>query len=232
MAGGGALLAVNLLFFAANMTKLVHGAWLSPAHRYCRIHRPHHLAARPGTGHPAASARRGAAAGVRRPASRHEAPAAASGQYRRLPQPRQDAAPLALHANVEQTGSSASTSLSSRSRPKPVPHVPAAERLAIDDLGCKDGRIIHVTEFFSYIDHANVPGLLPLIRKAGIESRLDRDKVSYLLSRIELRPGNTPGMGRWRKRLFPATRRITADAAEYFRLSRERTVIMGSRIEL
>ena len=115
---------------------------------------------------------------------------------------------------------------------KPVPHVPAAERLAIDDLGCKDGRIIHVTEFFSYIDHANVPGLLPLIRKAGIESRLDRDKVSYLLSRIELRPGNTPGMGRWRKRLFPATRRITADAAEYFRLSRERTVIMGSRIEL
>ena len=109
---------------------------------------------------------------------------------------------------------------------------PAAERLAIDDLGCKDGRIIHVTEFFSYIDHANVPGLLPLIRKAGIESRLDRDKVSYLLSRIELRPGNTPGMGRWRKRLFPATRRITADAAEYFRLSRERTVIMGSRIEL
>jgi len=29
-----------------------------------------------------------------------------------------------------------------------------------------------------------------------------------------------------------ATSRITADAAEYFRLPRERTVIMGSRIEL
>ena len=26
--GGGALLIVDLTFFAANMTKLVHGAWL------------------------------------------------------------------------------------------------------------------------------------------------------------------------------------------------------------
>jgi KUP system potassium uptake protein len=39
-------------------------------------------------------------------------------------------------------------------------------------------------------------------------------------------------MSRWRKHLFIATSRITADAAEYFRLPRERTVIMGSRIEL
>jgi KUP system potassium uptake protein len=39
-------------------------------------------------------------------------------------------------------------------------------------------------------------------------------------------------MSRWRKRLFIATAQITADAAEYFRLPRERTVIMGSRIEL
>ena len=35
-----------------------------------------------------------------------------------------------------------------------------------------------------------------------------------------------------RKRLVIATAQITADAAEYFRLPRERTVIMGSRVEL
>ncbi len=39
-------------------------------------------------------------------------------------------------------------------------------------------------------------------------------------------------MSRWRKRLFIATTRLTADAAEYFKLPRDRTVIMGSRIEL
>ncbi len=39
-------------------------------------------------------------------------------------------------------------------------------------------------------------------------------------------------MSRWRKQLFLATARMTADAAEYFHLPRDRTVIMGSRIEL
>ena len=39
-------------------------------------------------------------------------------------------------------------------------------------------------------------------------------------------------MSRWRKHLFIATSRITADAAESFQLPRDRTVIMGARIEL
>ena len=87
---------------------------------------------------------------------------------------------------------------------------------------------------FGYMDKTNVPDLLPLIRAAtaAAENRLDEDNLSYFVSRIELVPGQTPGMSRWRKRLFIATSRITADAAEYFQLPRERTVIMGSRIEL
>ena len=114
----------------------------------------------------------------------------------------------------------------------PVPHIPAAERITIDDLGYKDDRIIHVAARFGYMDQPSVPDLLPLIRDADIESPLDDDKLSYFLSRIELVKGTTPGMSRWRKRLFIATSRITADAAEYFQLPRERTLIMGSRIEL
>jgi KUP system potassium uptake protein len=39
-------------------------------------------------------------------------------------------------------------------------------------------------------------------------------------------------MAVWRKRLFIATSYITADAAEYFGLPRDRMVIMGSRIEV
>ena len=58
------------------------------------------------------------------------------------------------------------------------------------------------------------------------------DEASYFLSKIELRSGDAPTMARWRKRLFIATSYITADAAEYFGLPRDRTVIMGSRIEV
>jgi KUP system potassium uptake protein len=115
---------------------------------------------------------------------------------------------------------------------RPVPHVPATKRIVVDDLGYRDDRITHVTARFGYMDEPNVPALLPLIRKADTECRIDDDKLSYFLSTIDLHPGDTPGMNRWRKRLFLATAQITADAAEYFHLPRERTVIIGSRLEL
>ncbi|HET6354260.1 KUP/HAK/KT family potassium transporter [Streptomyces sp.] len=56
--------------------------------------------------------------------------------------------------------------------------------------------------------------------------------ASYFLSKIELRRGKTPTMAPWRKRLFIATSYITANAAEYFSLPRDQTVIMGSHIEV
>jgi KUP system potassium uptake protein len=113
-----------------------------------------------------------------------------------------------------------------------VPHVADADRLEIDDLGYHDDRIFHVTARFGYMDTPNVPSMLPLISKAAWEGPLSAGDLSYFLSTIEIRRGNTPGMSRWRKRLFVATARLTADAAEYFQLPRERTVIMGARIEL
>jgi K+ transporter len=53
------------------------------------------------------------------------------------------------------------------------------------------------------------------------------DEASYFLSRIELTRGPTPTMAPWRKRLLIATSHITADAAEFLGLPRDRTVIMG-----
>ena len=229
--GGGALLAVDLLFLAANLTKLVHGAWL-----------PLLIALAAFTVLTTWQRGRELVTAARQ---RDEGPLPAFVDQlhaMKPPLPRvpstavflnrgKDTAPLALRENVEHNQVLHEHVLILAIETRPVPHVPPAQRLAVDDLGYKDDRIIHVTAFFGYMDQTNVPGLLPLIGKAEIESPLDDDKVSFFLSRIELRPGNTPGMSRWRKRLFLATSRITADAADYFQLPRERTVIMGSRIE-
>jgi KUP system potassium uptake protein len=65
-----------------------------------------------------------------------------------------------------------------------------------------------------------------------MDSPLDVERASYFLSTIDLQISDAPGMARWRKRLFVATSHITADAAGYFGLPRERTVIMGSRVEV
>ena len=230
--GGGALLAVELLFLAANLTKLVHGAWL-----------PLLIAIAAFT--ILTTWQRGREL-VTRQRLHDEGPLRAFiDQLHAMKPPLQRVpstgvflnrgkatAPLALRANVEHNQILHEHTLILAMETVPVPHVPAAERLTIDDLGYKDDRIIHVTARFGYMDQTNVPGLLPLIAKAEIESPLDDDKLSYFLSRIELHRGDTPGMSGWRKRLFLATSRVTADAAEYFQLPRERTVIMGSRIEL
>jgi KUP system potassium uptake protein len=230
--GGGALLAVELLFLAANLTKLVHGAWL-----------PLLIAIAAFT--VMTTWQRGREL-VTRQRQHDEGPLRAFiDQLHAMKPPLQRVpstavflnrgkatAPLALRANVEHNQILHEHTLILAIETVPVPHVPAAERLTVDDLGYKDDRIIHITARFGYMDQTNVPGLLPLIRKASIESPLDDPKLSYFLSRIELHRGNTPGMSLWRKRLFLSTSRITADAAEHFQLPRDRTVIMGSRIDL
>jgi KUP system potassium uptake protein len=114
----------------------------------------------------------------------------------------------------------------------PAPHVADEKRIQVDPLGHKDDRISFVSAKFGYMDTINIPSLLPLIRQAGLERPLDTRDVSYFLSTIDLHAGHAPGLSRWRKRLFLATSQITADAADYFGLPRDSTVIMGSRIEI
>jgi len=78
----------------------------------------------------------------------------------------------------------------------------------------------------------DVPRALALLDPRQTEGLIDAERASYFLSKIELTKGAAPTMARWRKRLFIATSYITADAAEYFSLPRDRSVIMGSRIEV
>jgi KUP system potassium uptake protein len=230
--GAAFLVTVDLLFLAANLTKLVHGAWLPLLIGLVVFtimttwQKGREL--------------------VTRLRQRDEGPLQSFiDQLHTMRPPIQRVpgtavflnrgkatAPLALRANVEHNHVLHEYVLILSIVTRPAPHVVAAERLTVDPLGHRDDRVTHVTARYGYMDQIDVPALLPLIRKADVESPLQDSDVSYFLSTIDIRPGTTPGMSRWRKRLFIATAEITADAAEYFRLPRERTVIMGSRIEL
>jgi KUP system potassium uptake protein len=112
-----------------------------------------------------------------------------------------------------------------------VPRVRDADRLEIDDLGYKDDGITFVRAKHGYVEDHNVPRVVRLIAKAGVESPLEVNEASYYLSKVELKPSGKPGMSRWRKHLFLATAVLTAEPADYFGLPREQTVILGSQIE-
>jgi KUP system potassium uptake protein len=229
---GGVLIAIDLLFFAANLTKLVHGAWLPlligvitftilttwqrgrELVTQLRVHDEGPLRAFIDQLHATTP-----------PLPRVPGTAVFLNRGKAT-------APLAMRANVEHNHVLHRHVVILTIETTNAPHLPPAERITVDDLGYKDDQITHVTARFGYMDPQNVPALLTLIPEAEIERPLDSDELSYFLSRIEIIRGDNPGMSLWRKRLFIATSRITADAAEYFQLPRERTLIVGSRIEL
>jgi KUP system potassium uptake protein len=230
--GGGAFLLVDLLFFAANLTKVLHGALL-----------PLLIAVTVFTvlvtwqrGRALVTARRMREEGPLRSfvedVHRREPP------LQRVPGTAvflnrgKLTVPLAMRANVEHNHILHEHCVILSIETRPVPHVPVAERLAVDDLGHADDGIAYVAARFGYMDAPSIPRVLALAAQAGLECPLEVDEASYFLSTIELHVGDEPGMRRWRKRLFVATSRITADAAEFFHLPRDRTVIMGSRMEV
>ena len=113
----------------------------------------------------------------------------------------------------------------------PVPRIRDSERLEIDQLGYRDDGITFVRAKHGYAEEFDVPAMVRLIAKAGIECPLEVNEASYYLSKVELKPSDKPGMSGWRKRLFLATAVISAEPADYFKLPRERTILLGSQIE-
>jgi KUP system potassium uptake protein len=230
--GAGALLTVDLLFLAANMTKLVHGAWV-----------PLLIGAAAFTvmttwqrGSELVTQARARAEGPLREFIDHLAgydPALLRVAGTAIFLNRGSAtAPLALRANVEHNRVLHEHVLLVSIETVPAPLVSDAERIEVDSLGdTKDG-IIHVTAKFGYMERPNIPAALRLLTPQQAEGRIAVDEASYFLSKLELRVGSAPTMAAWRKRLFVATAYIAADAAEYFGLPGDRTVVMGARIEV
>ncbi|MTD46269.1 potassium transporter Kup [Conexibacter sp. W3-3-2] len=232
---GGALITLDLLFLAANTTKIPHGAWLPLLIATVTFV----VLTTWQQGRRLVTAQRERAEG---PLTDLVAELHAPG--RALPRVpgsavflnrTKDRAPLALRATVEHLGVLPQVVVITSIETLPVPHVPPGARIALDDLGHADDGIWHLSVRLGYRDDADVPALLR--RLDELETGLPvlgapNAKVSFYLSTVDLRWGSAHPLGRLRTRLFLATARMTADAAEYFRLPRDRTVIVGSRVEL
>jgi KUP system potassium uptake protein len=140
--------------------------------------------------------------------------------------------PLALRALYEHTRVLPESVVIVSIETLKIPHHPPGDRCMIDDLGYGDDGISHVTARFGFQDLTDVPATLRLAAEEGLESEIDVENPSYFLSQVRIHPTDRPGMARWRKKLFIAISRNAASPVEYFGLPDERTVTMGSQIEL
>ena len=229
--GGGVLLLVDLLFVAANLTKLIHGAWL-----------PLLIAVTTFTimttwqrGRQIVTGRREQAEGPLREfvdqlPERRPRLVRVTGTTVVLNRGK-ETAPLAMRANVERNHVLHSTWSSCRSTRGRCPAYPRTSESKSTILAMPTTASFMSRSLRLY-GNPRCPWSTGAAR-SETDRRPDRHRRRFLLlSKIELTMGESPTMAPWRKRLFIATSYLTADAAEFFCLPRDRTVIVGSRIEV
>jgi KUP system potassium uptake protein len=230
--GAAAFLAVDLLLFAASLTKLRHGGALP-------------IAVGLAVFTILTTWRRGRELVLRR-VVRHEGPLRRFVEEARTGTPPavrvpgtavflasdRESTPLALRDNLQHNHVMHQSVLILHIDVQDVPHVAPADRLVVDALGYRDDGITLVTARYGYKDTPNLPRAVTQVAHRGAEGRIDAGGASYLLSRITVVWTGARTMRRWRKQLFIAMWRNQAEPIRYLGLPEERTLTVGSVIEI
>ena len=151
-----------------------------------------------------------------------------------FPHPNRETTPLALRANVDHNHVLHERVIVVSIETVGVPQVPRHKRFSYDELGYADDGIEHLTIRFGFSETPDVPAAL---RMACVSDVLDldpdaMDHASFFISRGTIRRTRAAGMVRWRKGLFVALAHNAADPAARFQLPSERTVTMGSDVDI
>ena len=147
--------------------------------------------------------------------------------------PGKETTPLALRAEVDRIHALHDKVVIVSVDQVGVPHVDPGGRFAVDTLGHRQFKVIHVNIRAGYQDRFNVPEALALARKRGLlERNLDLEHASYLVSRMTITETDSRVMNKWRKKIFNAMARNAGSPIDTFGLPSDRTVMMGSQVAL
>ena len=233
LAAAAAFLVVDLSFFAANLTKVLHGGWFPLAIAFVIFtllmtwQRGRTIVTRNRI------EREGPLSDFIGELERREHPVVRVPGVAVFLNASARTTPLALRHNVKHNRVLHEHVIILTVETRDMPHVPESERVVVDELGDAADGIFLVTARFGFQDDPNVPEALHLaLRQTGESSGANVDAASYFLSRITIVPTHARGMAGWRKRLFVALSRNAADPVGYFGLPPERVVALGSNVEL
>ena len=232
IAGAAAFLFVDLAFFSANLTKVLHGGWFP-------------LTIALGVFVVLTTWQKGREV-VTRNRTEEEGPLRAFvDEIRELDPPvyrspgtavflnaNKETTPLAMRANVEHSNALHRNVVILSIETLKVPNVPESEQVTIDDLGYRDDGISHVIARLGFQDEVDVPRLLDAAPSStGLEGDCDVDQRVLLPlahdDRADGRPDHAAAGARscsWR------VARNASNPVTYFGLPDDRTVVMGSHV--
>ena len=222
---------LELLFFGANVTKIVSGGWLPLL--IAIVATSIMLIWRSGS-------RRQRIARIRREGTiRHFIDIIHSGRYQRIPglavfpHPTVGTTPLALRSNVEFNQVVHDQVVMVTIITENVPHIRHVDRVSVDDLGDPDDGIIQITVRVGFNDSQDVPKALANAAAHRPELGLDPDKAFYFLSVMDVRRDPLRrGFRALGDSIYVWLSHIKADPPQVYHLPSDRTVVMGEQLQM
>jgi KUP system potassium uptake protein len=108
-----------------------------------------------------------------------------------------------------------------------VPRVPRDEKVEVQDL---DQGFYRIVARFGFMEEPSVPYILALAKEQGVDFELG--EVSFFLGRERLLPARRPALPRWRRWLFAAMSRNALGATSYFNIPPAQVIELGTQVEL
>ena len=223
------ILGVEVVFFLANVAKILHGGWL-----------PLLIAGAVVT--VMLTWRQGAASVAERRA-RIEGPLSEFIEEihaRNIPRvpglavfihPDRETTPLAMRQNLEFNGVLHERVAIVTIDNANLPHVRHVDRATVDNLGYDDG-IIHINYRVGFNDSQDVPRAVHWAKDKAPEIELDPDTAHYFVSSLRLTRRDVPTLPKWRRSLFLWLSGNAASRTDVFHLPPERTIVMGGQLEM
>ncbi len=107
------------------------------------------------------------------------------------------------------------------------PYVTRGNRILVDNMG---KNFYRVRVFYGFMEMPDLPAALALCASWGVP--FDMMSTSFFISRAMIVSSPTPGMSKWRERLFLIMSKNAMNAADFFKIPTNRVIEMGTRIEI
>ena len=135
--------------------------------------------------------------------------------------------PVALAKNVKHNKVIHSRTILLNFQVEDIPRVPSLKKIQTEKLGSGFHRIV---AHYGFMEDPSLDTLVSLARDQGLD--LDLGTTSFYVGRENLVIAGTSAMMRWRTNLFIFMSRNAADATSFFTLPADQTIEVGVRLEI
>jgi len=138
----------------------------------------------------------------------------------------QDVIPVALAKNVKHNNVVHHRTILLHFLGEDVPRVPNFEKIQTEKLG---GGFHRIVARYGFMEDPQLENVLTLARGQGMD--INPEKASFYIGRENLVSTETSALTRWRASLFIFMSRNAADATSFFHLPADRVIEVGVRLE-